>query len=193
MEKDRLVAFTDGVIAVIITIMVLEMKAPHDASLSALAGTVPVFLSYILSFVYVAIYWSNHHHFFHLVHRVNGGLLWANLHLLFWLSLVPFTTSWLGEHHDAAIPTAVYGISLLLPAVAWYVMQSAIIRAQGPDSALARALGVDLKGKISPVLYIAGVILAFVNTYLSDAVYAFVALMWLVPDRRMERAVHRSG
>ena len=192
MEKDRLVAFSDGVIAVIITIMVLDLKAPHEASFNALAGSVPVFLSYVLSFVYIAIYWNNHHHFFHLVHRVNGGLLWANLHLLFWLSLVPFTTSWLGEHHDSPIPTAVYGVSLLMPALAWYIMQRVIIWTQGRDAALARALGSDFKGKISPLLYIGGVVLAFVDTLVSDAVYTFVALMWLVPDRRMERAVQRS-
>ncbi len=192
MEKDRLVAFTDGVIAVIITIMVLEMKSPHDASLSALKASVPVFLSYVLSFIYVAIYWSNHHHFFHLVHHVSGGLLWANLNLLFWLSLVPFTTSWLGANHAAAIPTAVYGVSLVLPALAWWVMQWVIIRTQGHGSALAEALGSDLKGKITPVLYMTGIVLAFVDTRLSDAMYALVALIWLVPDRRVERAVHQS-
>ena len=147
MEKDRLIAFSDGVIAVIITIMVLELKTPSDASLSALAASVPVFLSYVLSFIYVAIYWNNHHHFFHLVHRVNGAPLWANLHLLFWLSLVPFTTSWVGEYHDAAIPTAVYGISFLMPALAWYLMQTVIVRAQGRHSDLAEALGSDIKAR----------------------------------------------
>jgi uncharacterized membrane protein len=192
MEKDRLVAFTDGVIAVIITIMVLELKAPRDASLSALADSVPTFLSYVLSFIYVAIYWNNHHHFFHLVHRVNGALLWANLHLLFWLSLVPFTTSWIGEHNAAPVPTAVYGFSLLMPALAWYVMQSVIIRTQGHGSALAEALGSDFKGRFTAVFYIAGIVLAFVDTLFSDAIYALVALMWLVPDRRVERAVQRS-
>ncbi|MGA9865682.1 MAG: TMEM175 family protein [Acetobacteraceae bacterium] len=189
MDKDRLTAFSDGVIAVIITIMVLELKPPHDASLGALKEVTPVFLSYVLSFVYVAIYWNNHHHFFHLVHRVNGTILWANLHLLFWLSLIPFTTAWMGENHFSSVPTAVYGISLLMPAVAWFILQAAIIRSQGPSSPLARAIGGDIKGKVSPVLYIAGVVLAFVDTWISDALYVLVALMWLVPDRRVERAI----
>ena len=188
MEKDRLVA-SDGVIAVIITIMVLELKTPRDASLGALAGSMPVFLSYVLSFVSVAIYWCNHHHFFHLVHRVNGGMLWANLNLLFWMSLIPFTTSWVGEYHNEAIPAAVYGISFLMPALAWYLMQAAIIRAQGRNSDLAQALGSDIKGKVSPLLYIAGILLAFVEPLLSYVLYASVAVMWLVPDRRVERAL----
>lgn len=191
MDKDRLVAFSDGVIAVIITIMVLELKAPHDGSFGALRDSAPTFLSYVLSFVYVAIYWNNHHHFFHLVPRVNGALLWANLHLLFWLSLVPFTTNWLGEHPSAPAPTAVYGVSLLMPAVAWYVMQAVIVRTLGGTSALAQALGRDVKGKISPALYLAGIAAAFVDTRISDAIYVLVALMWLVPDRRMERAAAR--
>ena len=189
MDKDRLTAFSDGVIAVIITIMVLELKPPHDASFGALKEVTPVFLSYVLSFIYVAIYWNNHHHFFHLVHRVNGAILWANLHLLFWLSLIPFTTAWMGENHFSSVPTAVYGISLLMPAVAWFILQAAIIRSQGPSSPLARAIGGDIKGKVSPVLYIAGIVLAFVDTWISDALYALVALMWLVPDRRVERAI----
>lgn len=193
MEKDRLVAFSDGVIAVIITIMVLELKAPHDVSLSALKETAPVFLSYVLSFIYVGIYWNNHHHFFHLGPRANGVMLWANLHLLFWLSLIPLATSWMGEHYFSPVPTAIYGLVLLMSAVAWYVLQRVIIRAQGSESesALARALGDDIKGKISPVLYIAGILLAFVDTRMSDALYVLVALMWLVPDRRIERAVQR--
>ena len=190
MEKDRLLAFSDGVIAVIITIMVLELKAPHDASLSALKDLAPVFLSYVLSFVYVAIYWNNHHHFFVLVHRVDGKVLWANLHLLFWLSLVPFATSWLGEHPAAPIPAAVYGVSLLAPAVAWYIMQTVLIREQGGGgAALAQALGGDLKGKLSPLLYLAGIGLAFVDTRISQGLYVLVALMWLVPDRRVEKAL----
>jgi uncharacterized membrane protein len=192
MEKDRLVAFSDGVIAVIITIMVLDLKAPQDASLSALAQTTPLFLIYVLSFVNVAIFWNNHHHFFHLVHRVSGAILWANLHLLFWLSLIPFTTSWVGEHHAAPIPTAIYGLNLVLSAMAWYVMQTAIIRAQGEASALKNALGSDRKGKISPVLYFGGILLAFVDTAISDALYVLVALIWLIPDRRIERALERS-
>lgn len=192
MEKDRLVAFSDGVIAVIITIMVLELKAPHDASLAALRETVPVFLIYVLSFVYVAIYWNNHHHFFALVRRVHGGVLWANLHLLFWLSLVPFATSWMGEHDTAPIPTALYGVSLLMPAIAWDIMQTVIIRAQGSHSRLKRAIGSDIKGKISPVLYLSGIGLAFVDTRISDALYVLVALLWLIPDRRVERLVQAA-
>jgi uncharacterized membrane protein len=192
MEKDRLAAFSDGVIAVIITIMVLELKAPHEASLSALMQSTPVFLSYVLSFIYVAIYWNNHHHFFHLVRRVNGAILWANLHLLFWLSLIPFATSWMGENHAAAVPTAVYGAVLLMSAMAFHVMQTVIIRAQGSESALGQALGTDVKGKISPLLYIGGILLAFVDARIADVIYLAVALMWLIPDRRVERAVQRS-
>jgi uncharacterized membrane protein len=192
MEKDRLLAFTDGVIAVIITIMVLELKAPHDASLEALAKAAPTFLSYVLSFIYVAIYWNNHHHFFHLVRRVNGAMLWANLHLLFWLSLIPFTTSWMGEHHEAAIPTAVYGGVLLTSAIAWDLMQAVIIRSQGQNSPLGRALGRDVKGKLSPLCYLASILLAFVDTRIADAIFGLVALMWLIPDRRIERAVAGS-
>jgi uncharacterized membrane protein len=190
VEKDRLLAFSDGVIAVVITIMVLELKAPHEASLGALREAVPVFLSYVLSFVYVAIYWNNHHHLFYLVHRVSGAVLWANLHLLFWLSLVPFATSWLGEHPASPVPTAVYGAALLLPAIAWYVLQRVILAAQDEAGArLARALRGNLKEKLSPLLYLAGIALAFVKPAISDALYVAVALMWLVPDRRIERAV----
>lgn len=189
MEKDRLLAFTDGVVAVIITIMVLELKAPHGTSLQALAGQVPAFLAYVLSFIYVAIYWNNHHHFFTLVTKVSGAILWSNLHLLFWLSLIPVATAWVGEYPAAAVPTAVYGMALLFPAIAWYFMQATIIRAQGPDSRLARALGWDIKGRISPALYLAGAAAAFFHTVISDAMYALVAAMWLVPDRRIERAL----
>lgn len=192
MEKDRLTAFSDGVIAVIITIMVLELKVPQGSSLSALAGAVPVFLSYLLSFVYVAIYWNNHHHFFHLVRHVDGLTLWANMHLLFWLSLVPFTTGWMGQNHFARWPTALYGVSLLMPAVAWYGMQLALIRTQGSESALARAIGRDVKGKISPLLYTAGIVSAFLDTRVAGAMYVVVALMWLIPDRRIERSLRRS-
>jgi uncharacterized membrane protein len=192
MEKSRLLAFSDGVVAILITIMVLELKVPHDASLGALVAVAPVFLSYVLSFIYIAIYWNNHHHFFHLVHRVDGALLWANMHLLFWLSLVPFTTGWMGENNFAPVPTAMYGVSLLMPAFAWQVMQRAIIRGEGDDSALARAIGRDVKGKISPVLYLTGIGLAFVDPRISGAVYFFVALLWLIPDRRVERAVQRA-
>ena len=192
MPKGRLEAFTDGVIAILITIMVLELKVPHDASLGALAAVTPTFLSYILSFLYIAIYWNNHHHFFHLVHRVDGVLLWANLHLLFWLSLVPFTTGWMGENNFSPVPTAVYGVSLLMPALAWRHMQWAIIRAEGPESTFTRAIGRDLKGKISPLLYLAGIGLAFVDRWAAGAMYLLVALMWLIPDRRVERIVQRA-
>jgi uncharacterized membrane protein len=192
MEKDRLLAFSDGVIAVVITIMVLELKAPHEATLGALVEAAPVFLSYVLSFIYVAIYWNNHHHFFHLVRHVDGLMLWANLHLLFWLSLIPFTTSWMGEYHEAAVPTAVYGVVLLASAIAWYVMQKVIIRSQGDNSPLARALGRDLKGKLSPLYYVASILLSFVDTRIAQAIYALVALMWLIPDRRIERALAGS-
>ncbi len=191
MEKDRLVAFTDGVIAVIITIMVLEMKVPHDTSFRALLAISPVFLSYVLSFIYVSIYWNNHHHFFQLVEQVDGVVLWGNLHLLFWLSLIPFATGWMGENHFAALPTAIYGVVLLMAAAAWYVMQTVVIRAQGKDSALARALGGDIKGKASPLFYAAGIACAFIDTRIADAIYVLVALMWLVPDRRVERMVRR--
>ena len=191
MEKDRLLAFTDGVIAIIITIMVLELKVPHDASLSALAAATPIFLSYVLSFVYVAIYWNNHHHFFHLVRHVDGVMLWANIHLLFWLSLIPFATGWMGENNFAPVPTAIYGVALLMPALAWHGMQLAILRTHGRDSALARAIGRDFKGKISPVLYLAGILSVLVDTRIAGAIYLLVALMWLIPDRRVERVVRR--
>src|SRR4051812_36817043 len=186
MERDRLTAFTDGVLAIIVTIMVLEMRPPHGVRAADLIALWPTFLSYVLSFVYIGIYWNNHHHFFQLVDKVDGAVLWANLHLLFWLSLVPFATAWMGEHEGQAVPTALYGVSLLMPAIAWYVMQSVIIRNQGPDSPLGQALGRDLKGKISPFLYLTGVALSFVQPLLGDALYAGVALMWLIPDRRVE-------
>ena len=189
MQKDRLLAFTDGVIAIIITIMVLDLRPPHDASLAALRETAPTFVSYILSFVYIAIYWNNHHHFFHLVHHVDGAILWANLHLLFWLSLIPFATAWLGEHGSAPVPTAIYGVALLMPALAFYVMQTVIIRRRGDDAALKRAIGRDIKGKLSPPLYFAGIGLSFLRPWIADAIYVLVALMWLIPDRRVERTV----
>jgi|SRR5580698_4667051 uncharacterized membrane protein len=189
MDRDRLTAFTDGVIAVIITIMVLELKAPHGASLSALAAQWPSFLSYLLSFIYVAIYWNNHHHFFQLTPEVNGAILWANLHLLFWLSLVPFATGWVGESGLATVPAAVYGAVLLMCAIAFYIMERVIVRSQGASSPLEKAVGRDLKGKLSPFLYLSGVVLAFVAPAISYGLYALVALMWLVPDRRVENAV----
>jgi uncharacterized membrane protein len=192
MERDRLTAFTDGVLAIIVTIMVLEMRPPHGTTLADLLKLWPVFLSYVLSFVYVGIYWNNHHHFFQLVRTVDGTMLWANLHLMFWLSLVPFATAWMGENHFAPTPTALYGLSLLMPAIAWVLMQRVIIRTQGEDSALRRALGRDRKGKFSPLLYLAGIGLAYVDTRLSGLAYAAVALLWLVPDRRIEALLKRD-
>jgi uncharacterized membrane protein len=192
VEKDRLLAFTDGVIAIIITIMVLELKVPQGAGIGALAAVVPIFLSYVLSFVYVGIYWNNHHHFFHLVRHVDGVMLWANLHLLFWLSLIPFATGWMGENHFSPTPTAVYGVALLMPALAWDGMQWAILRTQGHDSPLARAIGRDVKGKISPALYLAGILFAFVDPRISGAIYVLVALLWFIPDRRIEKMIRRS-
>jgi uncharacterized membrane protein len=193
MDRDRLTAFTDGVLAVIITIMVLEMKAPHGASLSALFALWPVFMSYVLSFIYVAIYWNNHHHFFQIVEAVDGTVLWANMHLLFWLSTVPFTTAWMGENDFAPIPTALYGVALLMSAIAWYILQTAIIRQQGSNSPLQAAIGRDIKGKISPFIYLAGIAMAFVSTTVSGLCYFSAALMWLIPDRRVESTFRRNG
>ena len=189
MRPERLSGFSDGVIAIIITIMVLELKVPHGGDLEALRSSLPVFLSYVLSFLYVAIYWNNHHHLLHTCRRVNGAILWANTHLLFWLSLIPFATAWLGENHIATLPTALYGVALLMPAIAYVLLQTAIVRVNGADSSLAQALGADLKGKISPLIYIAGIALAFVNPWFSIALYVLVALIWLIPDRRIERAI----
>jgi uncharacterized membrane protein len=189
MGKERLAAFSDGVIAIIITIMVLELKVPHGADWAALAGLAPIFLSYVLSFVYVAIYWNNHHHLLHTIERVSGSILWANMHLLFWISLIPFATGWMGENHFAPLPTAVYGLSLLMPAIAYYVLQRSIIRRQGEQSRLAAALGLDAKGKLSPLIYLAAIALAFLDPRISIGLYALVALMWLIPDRRVERAL----
>jgi uncharacterized membrane protein len=189
MPKERLAAFSDGVIAILITIMVLELKVPHGADWASLAKVLPVFLAYVLSFVYVAIYWNNHHHMIHTLHHVDGLILWANMHLLFWLSLVPFSTDWISETHFARVPTALYGLSLLMPAVAFYLLQRAIIRHQGSDGALARAIGRDLKGKLSPLVYLAGIACAFALPWLSYALYIAVAAIWLVPDRRIERWV----
>ena len=192
MGRDRLTAFSDGVIAIIITIMVLELKVPHGADWQALGGLVPLFLSYVLSFVYVAIYWNNHHHLLHTVTRVNGLILWANMHLLFWLSLTPFATGWMGENNFAPLPTAVYGVALLMPAIAYYLLQKAITRTHGAQSTLARALGSDIKGKISPLLYISAIALALVSPWISVAIYTLVAVIWLVPDRRIERAIKEA-
>jgi uncharacterized membrane protein len=189
MTKGRLEAFSDGVIAIIITIMVLELKVPHGADWAALAKLLPVFESYVLSFLYVAIYWNNHHHLMHTCHRVDALILWANMHLLFWLSLIPFATGWMGENNFAKAPTALYGVALLMPAIAYYLLQKAIIRSHGAEGALAKALGSDIKGKISPVLYLAAIALAFVAPWASHAIYVVVALMWLIPDQRIEKAI----
>ena len=189
MDKDRLLAFSDGVIAIIITIMVLELRPPHEPTWPALLHIAPTFLSYVLSFVYVAIYWNNHHHMMQTVERVNGAILWANMHLLFWLSLVPFTTAWMGETHSATLPTVVYGFSLLAPAIAFYMLQSTIVRMHGADHVLARALGDDWKGKLSPLGYIAGIALSYADPHFGQAIYVGMALIWLVPDRRIERRV----
>jgi uncharacterized membrane protein len=191
MSTTRLEAFSDGVIAILITIMVLELKVPHGTDWTALRPLVPVFLTYVLSFIYLGIYWNNHHHMFQIVDRINGKILWANLHLLFWLSLVPFVTGWMGENHFAPVPTATYGGVLLLAAIAYFILQSAIIQLHGPQSKLAAAVGRDVKGKVSPLLYATAIPMAFVNQWISDALYVFVALMWLVPDRRIESRVGR--
>jgi uncharacterized membrane protein len=187
--KDRLAAFSDGVIAILITVMVLELRIPHGADMAALMDVAPSFLTYVMSFVYLAIYWNNHHHLFHTVGRVDGLILWANSHLLFWLSLIPAATAWIGDNLSAQLPTAVYGAVLLMPAIAYLLLQRAITRKQGTQSVLARALGSDIKGKISPLLYLGGIALAFVIPWLSIAIYVLVAVIWLIPDRRIERAL----
>jgi len=195
MEKNRLEAFSDGVIAIIITIMVLELKVPRGSDPAALQPLLPVFLSYVLSFLYVGIYWNNHHHMFQLTTSVNGTVLWANLHLLFWLSLLPLTTGWMGENHFERWPTVLYGLNLLLCAVAYYLLQTSIIRHQGPECLLAKAVARDLKGKVSPVMYVAGILTAWVvPAWIGMMFFVFVALMWLVPDRRIERVLgkHRE-
>ena len=189
MGKGRMEAFSDGVIAIIITIMVLEMKVPHEPELSALSPLIPVFLSYVLSYVYLGIYWNNHHHMLHVTRRVEGGILWANLHLLFWLSLVPFVTGWMGENHFAPLPTALYGAVMLMAAIAYYILQLRIIKINGRESDLARAVGIDYKGKLSPVMYVIAIAAAFVNVWISYACYVLVALVWLVPDPRIERQI----
>ena len=189
MGKGRFEAFSDGVLAIIITIMVLELKVPHGETLAALLELWPVFVSYVISFIYVGIYWNNHHHMLHATTRVNGAMMWANLNLLFWLSLFPFATGWMGENHFGAVPSAVYGGVLLMAALSWFILQTLIVRAQGPDSLLKRALGSDWKGKLSPVLYLAGIVSSFCVTGLAQAIYLVAALIWLVPDRRIEKAL----
>jgi len=191
MPKNRLEAFSDGVIAIIITIMVLELKVPHGTDWHALTPVFPVLVTYLLSFVFLGIYWNNHHHMLHAAERVNGSILWANNHLLFWLSLIPFVTSWMGEYHDAALPTAAYGVVMVMAAVAYTVLQRAILVHHGPGSRLATAIGADWKGKASLGLYLSAIPLAFVNQWLSDAIFVAVALLWLVPDRRLEQ--HARG
>jgi uncharacterized membrane protein len=189
MGKDRLAAFSDGVIAIIITIMVLELRLPHGADWDTLRGMVPAFLIYILSFVYVAIYWNNHHHLLHTVTRVDGRILWANSHLLFWLSVMPATTAWMGQNLLAPLPTALYGAALLMPAIAYYLLVKAIIHQQGKDSMLAKAIGNDLKGKASLIVYSAGILLAFFAPWIAISLYVLVAIMWIVPDKRIEKSI----
>jgi uncharacterized membrane protein len=192
MGKGRFEAFSDGVLAIIITIMVLELKVPHGESLEAIKPLLPVFLSYVLSFVYVGIYWNNHHHLMHTATRVTGPMLWANLHLLFWLSLFPFTTGWMGENHFAPVPTAVYGIVLFMAAIAFYILQSTIVAASGQDSVLKRAIGRDRKGKLSPVLYLLGICATFWDSSFAQAFYVVVAIIWLIPDQRIEHELEKG-
>jgi uncharacterized membrane protein len=189
VNRNRLEAFSDGVFAIIITIMVLEMKVPHGVDLDSLRPVLPIFMSYVLSFVYLGIYWNNHHHMLHTTHKVTGAMLWANLHLLFWLSLFPFATGWMGENHFALMPSALYGVILLMAAMAYWVLQIVIIRMQGPESLLKKAVGRDWKGKLSPVLYVLGIIATLWSPAVSQAIYVFVALLWLVPDKRIEKVL----
>jgi len=191
MKTTRLEAFSDGVLAIIITIMVLELKVPHAVELAALKPLLPVLLSYVLSFIYLGIYWNNHHHLFQATEEVSGGILWANLHLLFWLSLFPFTTAWMGENHLAAIPTAIYGFVLLMAATAYYILQRIIIAKEGRGSLLAQAVGGDWKGKLSLVLYLIAIPLAFVSSWIAGGLYVFVALLWLIPEPRIERELEK--
>ncbi len=192
MNTTRLEAFSDGVVAIIITIMVLDLKVPHGAALAALATVLPVFLNYLLSYVYVGIYWNNHHHMLHAAERVNGPILWANLHLLFWLSLFPFVTSWMGENDLAAAPTELYGLVLLMAAIAYWILQQSIIADQGPQSLLRQAVGRDWKGKISPLLYAVGIAAGFRSPRLAQSIYVLVAMLWLAPDRRIESLLARG-
>ena len=189
MNTTRMEAFSDGVIAIIITIMVLELKVPHGDQLSELVAMLPVMLSYVLSFIYVGIYWNNHHHLFHVARHVDGAVMWGNLHLLFWLSIVPFVTNWMGEHYDSAWPVALYGVVLMMSGTAYYILTQALISLHGRDSAIAKALGSDVKGKLSVVIYLVAIGLAFVETWLSLVLYAAVAMIWIVPDRRIERVL----
>ena len=189
MNNSRLEAFSDGVIAIIITIMVLELKVPQGETFDALRPLIPVFLSYVLSFIYVGIYWNNHHHLLHTCEEVSGRILWSNLHLLFWLSLFPVTTAWVGEHHDQPVPSALYGLVLFMASIAYVILQSSIIAAQGSNSLLKKAIGHDWKGKVSTVLYVVGVGLSFWNASAGQIIYLLIALIWLIPDRRIEKAI----
>ena len=191
MGKGRLEAFSDGVIAIIITIMVLELKVPHGSDLASLAPLLPVFLSYVLSFIYVGIYWNNHHHMLQAAHKVSGSVLWANLHLLFWLSLFPFATGWMGENHFAPLPSALYGAVLLMAAIAYWILQQTILAAEGEGSVLGRAVGRDMKGKLSPLLYLLAIAATLWSSWAAQAIYVAVALLWLVPDRRIERVLRQ--
>ena len=193
MDRNRLEAFSDGVLAIIITIMVLGLQVPLSPDLPALKPLLPVFLTYVLSFIYLGIYWNNHHHLVKTVHKVNGAMMWANLHLLFWLSLFPFVTGWMGENHFSAAPTALYGAVMFMAAIAYFILQSVIVGQQGPDSKLARSLGRDFKGKASPVFYALAIALAFFEPWMSCAIYVLVALLWFVPDRRIARVVDESA
>src|SRR6266513_1927112 len=193
MKTTRLEAFSDGVLAIIITIMVLELKVPHAVDFAALKPVLPVLLSYVLSFIYLGIYWNNHHHLFQAAKQVSGGILWANLHLLFWLSLFPFATDWMGENRLASTPTAVYGFVLLMAAIAYYILERVIIAKEGRGSLLAQAIGGDWEGKLSPVLYFAAIPLAFVSPWIASGIYVFVALLWLIPDPRIERKLEERG
>jgi uncharacterized membrane protein len=193
MSARRIEAFSDGVLAIVITIMVLEMKVPHGIEVAALRPLIPVFLSYVLSFVFLAIYWNNHHHLLHVTTGVSGTILWANMHLLFWLSLVPFVTGWMGENHFAPVPTALYGVVLLLAAIAYLVLQHAILVQEGPDSILAAALGNDWKGRFSPLIYGIAIPVTFLHPWIAGALYVFAAVVWLIPDRRIERSLARAA
>jgi uncharacterized membrane protein len=193
MEKNRLEAFSDGVLAIIITIMVLELKVPAGSDFTVLKPLLPVFLTYVLSFIYIGIYWNNHHHLLKAVRKVNGAMMWANLHLLFWLSLFPFVTGWMGENHFTPAPTALYGVVLFAAAIAYYILQGLIVAQQGHDSKLAASLGRDFKGKLSPALYATAIPTSFFRPWIAGCIYVFVALMWLIPDRRIERVVDESS
>ena len=192
MDKNRLETFSDGVLAIIITIMVLELRVPHGSDLATLRPLLPVFLTYVLSFIYLGIYWNNHHHLLKACGAMSGGIMWANLHLLFWLSLFPFVTGWMGENHFTPLPSALYGGVLLMAAIAYYILQNLIIKVQGRTSKLAQAIGTDLKGKLSPLLYLVGVVTSFFAPKLAGGIYVFVALMWLIPDRRLARVIEAS-